>query len=331
MYCSNCGIQLADNSKFCNNCGTPINNSNIVETRQTQLEPTYNRDVVILHLRDLRFLEIAREKLSKDIDNIDYKINNYGFSKKFYRPQRSSSGMSSDEFFEMFGPMLGGIGILLIGWLIDMLIYSMFHSHFIIIIAAIIASIFIIWSVIAIVDNYSGSTNSRKSYELACKKYDEDVVNDEKRVQWELQEKERLASIRSQMYDEWQRIDALLKKTYDINIIPSQFRGLYAVYYLFEFLSTSQETLKEALLHCDLDEIKRKLDIIIQQQEQIILNQELQSAQLDGLRQQNDEMLKYAIETEKNTNMSAKYSQVAATNTEALFYMSVAQYIRQAF
>jgi len=174
-------------------------------------------------------------------------------------------------------------------------------------------------------------SDAAKANRRAKKTYEENVAYDQARVNQELQTKTSLGPVREGAFLEWQKVDAILTKMYAANVIPSPFRNLYAVYYLFEYLSSSQETLQEAMLHCDLDEIKRKLDTIIQQNEQIILNQELQLSQIEEMRRQNDKIVRSAIATEKNTHTAAQYSQIAAANSEALVYMAAAQYIKQSF
>ena len=53
---------------------------------------------------------------------------------------------------------------------------------------------------------------------------------------------------------------ALLKKACSANIIPLQFRNIEGVYYLYDYLSTSNQSLSEALMQANLEAIKSKLD-----------------------------------------------------------------------
>lgn len=91
---------------------------------------------------------------------------------------------------------------------------------------------------------------------------------------------------RKALMEEIESLEKLLKKTYDVNVIPSRFRkNLYAIYYLHDFVTSSNQSLATAMLHFDLNEIKAKLDRIIDQQEEIIIQQSVIMAQNDQLLQ----------------------------------------------
>lgn len=44
MFCKNCGAQMNDNQKFCPNCGTPVQQSETVQTQEIPGSPQ-----VIMH------------------------------------------------------------------------------------------------------------------------------------------------------------------------------------------------------------------------------------------------------------------------------------------
>lgn len=329
MYCSSCGTQIHIEARFCNSCGNETKPSDVAIVSPKN-DSVHNRDVVIIHLRTLRFLEIARERLRKNLETIDYKINNAGIHQVFYEPQRSGSysDWTTGNILTAFGT---GFAAFVVGILLNELVYWLFDSRVFMVLAFIGLAIGVVIGVYGIIKRIKDENKIDRQHATNIANTKKAMADDSVRVQLELQEKERLIVIRPKVYAEYQQVDNQLKHSYSVNIIPSQFRNLYAVYYLYEFLSTSDNTLSEALLHYDLDEIKRKLDIVIQQQEQIILNQELQISQNESLRKQNDDLIKYAIATETNTRMAAQYTEVAAANTEALMYMSVAHYIRGSF
>lgn len=130
------------------------------------------------------------------------------------------------------------------------------------------------------------------------------------------------------MLNELNKVNQLLNQAYNVNLIPGTFRNkLYAIYYLYNFVSTSQESFTTALLHCDLDEIKTKLDKIIAQQESVIIQQAIMTAQNEKLLQQNQQQLKYLSSIEQNTEQAAQYSQIAANNAEVCAWISIANYI----
>ena len=127
---------------------------------------------------------------------------------------------------------------------------------------------------------------------------------------------------------ELKKATELLQTAYDINIIPTQFRNVYAVYYLNDFIQTSNESLSTALLHFDLNEIKQKLDTVIEQQEEIIINQAIIQAQNEQMIKQNTNMLNSLASIEGNTHMASQYAEIAANNAEACAWIGVANYIK---
>ena len=94
-------------------------------------------------------------------------------------------------------------------------------------------------------------------------------------------------------------------------------------------MKSSQGTLSEALLHYDLKQIKDKLDKIIDQQQEIIINQAIIATQNKQLIQQKQDMLKSLSSIERNTYQASQYAEIAASNAEACAWIGLANYIRK--
>ncbi|MCD7811802.1 MAG: hypothetical protein LUG91_08145 [Ruminococcus sp.] len=110
-----------------------------------------------------------------------------------------------------------------------------------------------------------------------------------------------------------QSTKAQLQKAYSLNIIPLQFRNIQGIYYLYDYISTSNQGLSEALMQCNLDAIKQKLDNVIRLQGAAIVQQAQANAQLY---QQNQQILATAQATMNNTAIAAKYAQISAINSK---------------
>lgn len=86
---------------------------------------------------------------------------------------------------------------------------------------------------------------------------------------------------------EIQKVDALLSEAYSLNILPAPYRNLHSVYYIYEYMSTSQATLEETLLHEHMENgfqrILSRLDTIITQNEKIIRLQRLSNQQASNI------------------------------------------------
>jgi hypothetical protein len=338
MYCSKCGLQLPDDSKFCNSCGAQVANAPVSvapAVGETRLENPYERDVTLLHLYDLRVLEMSKAKLDYNWTQVDNKIKNLGIAGNYSIPSKGSPEVKPTWIIGVF---IAAVALLGVGWFIDALVsdvvlgwFGNSKSTLFMGIGTVLAVILGIIGVIMIIVRASQSTTESQNHQQRMAQYNYNLANDRQRVQREINERNRLIPIKDGIYSEWEKVGNILTDTYSANLVPSQFRNLYAVYYLYEFLSTSQETLKEALLHCDLDVIKQKLDVIISQQRELIIQQAITNAHLANIQKQNDEMLEHAIATEHNTAKAAQYAKVAAANTEAMVYVGVAQYISQNF
>ena len=151
---------------------------------------------------------------------------------------------------------------------------------------------------------------SKKEVEVLEKEYDKKVRNYEK---W----KDRKSEI-DDVLKEKNDISEMLKEAYDANIIPLQFRTIEGVYYLYDYLSTSNQTLAEALLQANLEAIKQRLEQVIATQGKLIIEQQQTNAQLANIQQTNQQILETAKQTAANTAQAAQYAQIAATNTELL-------------
>lgn len=117
----------------------------------------------------------------------------------------------------------------------------------------------------------------------------------------------------------------MLASEYDVNIIPTQFRNIRGVYYLYDYLSTSKQSLSEALMQFNLEAIKQKLDRMIQQNSTIMLEQRKQNFQLGKLIDlttyvavNTDRIAYNTAVTAANTNVIAHNTAVTAANTSAI-------------
>lgn len=104
-----------------------------------------------------------------------------------------------------------------------------------------------------------------------------------------------------------------LNSAYSANIIPLQFRNIQGIYYLYDYISTSNQSLSEALMQCNLEAIKQKLDSVIELQGKAIIQQAQANA---AIMEQNQRILETAQATMQNTAVAAKYAQICAVNSE---------------
>lgn len=314
MFCSNCGKEILDNQKFCCYCGSEnvnLSQNQIVSSQPVSVASTsardnqsgFNRDVLINYLNNIQTLEFAKNKLetNKDItqDNI-YSLANpqnirppivdwgehgsvIGFILFFFVVALGVKWLLSS--IDLFGG-LQGLAVLVMGLAVVALI------------------LYVIYSI--------------KEHADGVKAYETNIANEKARMISEEKQKQKLISLIPKIDADIERTANLLNDAYSINIIPAKYRNIYGAYFLFEYISTSSVSLSEALYHCDLDEISRKLDVIIDQQREMIMELARSNALNEQIVRQNEETLKHAIAAEKNTAMAAQYAEIASINTRTV-------------
>lgn len=129
------------------------------------------------------------------------------------------------------------------------------------------------------------------------------------------------------------KVDALLEKAYSANVIPRWYRDLYPAIYLYDWFSNSRaDDLDIALNTLVLEQIKDKLDIIIRNQGESIINQRIMIANQkksmeQAERHHAEQMMKLDSICASNEERNMYLSMIEA-NTAASAYFLAAHYLR---
>lgn len=159
-----------------------------------------------------------------------------------------------------------------------------------------------------------------EEYEKRMKEYEQRsrqirIENADRRNEVE-QQKQEMTKASDEIQEDIDTYRKMLEEAYRADIIPLQFRSIEGIYYLYDFLSTSQLTLTDALMHADLQAIKDKLDAVIQLQKENIIQQAETNARLEDIQRSNQDILETARSTENNTAVAAQYARIAAVNSQ---------------
>ena len=131
---------------------------------------------------------------------------------------------------------------------------------------------------------------------------------------------------------EYEKVNALLKANYDLNIIPSQYRNIASIYYIYDYMSTSNASLEETLIHEHMENgiqrILEKLDYIIEQNYELIMQNRRIEATNQQILQTNQQMLKQLEAVEEQTYIATQYAELSANYNEATAYFSLANYLK---
>lgn len=294
---------------------------------ETQRSNEIDRDALLIYLNDVRTMEtILKEtekkklrmageetKLKTDITNCENKEPPYEYNEKEHEYIMGN---------EVIGLICGGIGIL--GLIFYLIIRSDENPEtFYGVSFALLSVLFFVSLIIIrikkmkvketnkiIRDNYAKAIESRNQFYAYWRSQATQKRN--AFYSW----KTGADKIIIEMTDEQKTIANDLDKAYSANIIPMQFRNIEGVYYLYDYLSTSNQSLSEALMQANLEAIKQRLDEIIEKQSAQIVLQAQANAKLDEVISRNRKILETAQATMNNTAIAAKYAQITAVNTE---------------
>lgn len=144
--------------------------------------------------------------------------------------------------------------------------------------------------------------------------------------QWKNQENDLIRKLRE--------AKALRNRVYSVNIIPARYRNIHAAYYLYDFFSTCRETdLEKTIQTMLLDEIIQKMDELIRQNQEIILNQRMQMAMQErqnrDIAENHRQEMKRLASMERNQELQMDYQNMIARNQEVTNFFLAADYLRK--
>lgn len=336
MYCSKCGNMISDDSVFCNKCGARIG----MGSGGAVMKPEIDREALKLYLHDLLALECIRRKYLSRISTANGTITRLKCKDVYRRYPIKPEGVylcnacvhlkyNGQKFYIAYESFWRGIRLddtlpkedELWRWQVMDQEFEGKMEHL------------TMWKMASypFLKFYEGfdKRTAAKDYYFA-NIHNDFKSNAAKWYQDNVNTYNASLQDRTNLNRELADLDEVIRKAYDLNIIPKPFRNnVYAVYYLYEFIRTSRESLTTALLHLDLNEIKRKLDKIIEQQQEIIIQQAITVARNQELLMNNKKQLQRMASIESNASLSSKYAEIAACNARACAWIGLANYLRR--
>lgn len=302
------------------------------EFKQTNFsnEEETERQFMLTSVGDIQKLHCILENLNNNIRYLTAEQKKLGIKKEPEKP----IPIKEPEEYNFKGEVLssifsGTIKIMLIGWIFLPLGLAAVVIH-------------AIYRVIE-------GTGKKREYEQRLENYKETSVEYEKELnkyEKELGEIEvkykkettvaipNLTKAIKKLSDERDEALKILNECYDLNVIPSKYRNIYAITFLYDYLSTSKCSLRDALLACDLDKIQMQLDSIIENQRNMICrlakieaNSEKQIKQQELMINQLKNIEKNTYDTARASELCAKYSQIISHDVKVAAYCSAMTYI----
>lgn len=305
-----------------------------------------DRDFLISHLYDIRALELAKHKLSQQIKDNTRVINTLGFKSNIIKPTIISKvlfGFVITLSFVIVLSVMMGITVFL-NKITEKIHYSSFSDSYegfylssdlnnygrtyiiprqpefnrYIIVTLVIAILFATFvSIIITISSLKKLSQYKKMKE-----------HDKERVENELKRRNWLISNNNQHIEDLNRLNEVLNENYSVNIIPQQFRNIAGICYLYNYLSTSQESFQSALINFNMNKISSNIQKMTELQNDMLIQQYVTNAKLTDVKHQNKAMLKKLENIEQNTELAAKYSAMNEANTRTIAFFEGVEFFK---
>lgn len=313
-----------------------------------------NRDALLLYLRDLRDLEFAKKKIEVIYSNEQqkYEQNIQDLSENIFYEIPDSSEQSGWSFGMILGIII--LGVLSIGTLYCMIFGTVTEREYFedsraftgqgvryvdipvwetnLFIILFIGLLIFLFGILYLWSTAVKITKENKEIIENAKKHNAEETlhvkeNEELTAQLQIQWKQ----CSEYLIEEYKKVNLLLKANYDLNILANPYRNLASVYYIYDYMSSSRESLKDTLIHEHMENgiqrILAKLDRIIQQQQEIIFQTRKLEAQNNKIIEQNVKLLDSLRRIESNVEIIAQYSEFSANYSKANAYFGLANYL----
>ena len=289
MFCSKCGLEIADNSLFCRHCGNKISNEITTKTESKNNEMVSGTDEISRikeYLGYAKFLEVSRFTLLTSKNKLQQRIDTLGKYRNFEKPTSNVSS-SFDGFWKIFFTIFA-IGLFIsvfccgnakdsvLSNIISIITIVMlfFNTELLIGVGISLGCALLSAILICIVKSVNYSAKYRK--ELL--EYDAAIEQDKNRV---TQEKIKISILKQEQNDLTKQIleiDNTLERLYSMNVIYPKYRSLIPIVTIHEDVDAGRHTtLPEAYNKYEEESrqnrIIEQLDVVISMLEQIRNNQ----------------------------------------------------------
>ncbi len=294
----------------------------------------YNREFLVPYLTDICSLHLAKRELKYQLSDCRDDLSTC--KEKIYVEEPEMQNYESPGCGTVFGILFGLFAIIVgICWFNADDVPDSGFLDFIMFAWTVFGGICLFASIKFIIDCFNEKKQAEEQYKI-----------DQQIYRKELQEAKELQAHRQSLIPviteeiknrekEIKKIEGYLETAYQANIIPTRYRDIYAAIYLYDwFVSGGSDDMDMALNTYVLEEIKERLDKIIENQTTMILQQQVMLAnQYKSMEQQKNHhalMEKKLDKLQTTMELSAeeqhKYHAMIESNTRAIAYFSAAQY-----
>ncbi len=324
----------------------------------------YNREFLVPYLKNLCALYFAKRKLEVELEDQQDRLNRSAERSHIPTPTYSPKTIFSDWgaggwlCFAFCLPLsIMAINFIVssltgnVDWMSDIelprlyevvLFFLMDWEEFLgilLVLAIIIGSGYCLYFIALIIETVASNHKNYQQYLIDCDEArntnkDIDKLNDiHRRVRYAAQEQI------SRLKQDLTQVNRLIARAYDANIIPGpsdRYRTMYCVVHLYEFFSRGRSCDMDAALELYvLEQIKDRLDTIIRQNSDILLNQELmyanQMRSMEDRRNYQNSMLQKINRLNCSAEEANQYRRAIDSRLETLEFFARDNYIRNLF
>lgn len=266
-----------------------------------------DRNALLLYLRDVRDLELVK----RNIENAHEREKNNFFNQKsrlstpdlVREPERTRH--IGAIILSTFGTLLGAV--MLLGSILYIFSKDSFWRIVMIVFSAILLICGLIILIAVMLDSSKNKKEVQKSIDHNKHEY-ERVRNNQKAIaDLEVKFQKRHEELNAN----FQKVCGLLFRYYSMNILPNPYRNLAAVYYIYDYMSSSGASFEGTLLHEHMEDgvrrILNKLDQIIVQIQDLEFNMRRLEAQNCDIINKNKQMLQSLHEMQIEQREHNKY------------------------
>lgn len=292
---------------------------------------TYSRDFLVPYLHDLCSLGIAEVKLKKQCNQLMSKKMKLEEEPRLPSPfdlPRPENAVSVGIVISILA------GVFFLVGTISELYYWFSGDDSFGPVGTIMFGVLTVLFIGGAIQSIKVRMDSRKSYEKKVAKIEQHRRELKEAHQKNLALVPNYNNQISRCQAELRQVQELLHTCYNVNIIPSKYRNLYTIFYLYDWFSTSQaDDLDMALNTFVLEEIKSRLDRMMDQMSDIILNQSIMAANqaraLQTQQEQHDDLCDKLNKMEFSTQQQSVYLAMIESNTRATSYFAASDYFRR--
>ena len=292
----------------------------------------YNHEILVQYLRDVYSMELLRNKVQWNLNSLSQRIKNDNDVISSYQcrplPVSKEVQKRTPSVVEVLEYLVSIIG----AYFFDFVAFHIpFIGTFLGVVGFLLISGLILFILFMENDSYKSEVKqSQRNFEKEVVEY-EALQQRAAQCQADL---DQITPIYNSTQAQLQEIQQNLTDAYSVNIIPNRYRTIYYAYYLYDYFSSCQETDLDRIIQTMLlDQIIAKLNQIIAQQTETILNQRMilakQDAQMEALQENHNAHLRSLAQIEQNQALQTNYLDMLDTNTRITNFFVTADYINK--